>query len=285
MNFYYVNSNNEKIDFSDYPYVFQEGDLLDYSWSYETQENTDSNKITSFKKDITQKNIKIAVIPPFNMTKEEREEKIKEYSNHIFEVFEYDIINDTDGKLYTGTGYYLPCRIYESAKSDWNMGIPFMFNEYKVVIANPYWVKEQKRDFTGAESSSVKGLNYPYNYPYNYTPVKRGISYWQTGNFSYSDFELIIYGPCANPRILINNYPYEVFDTLEEYEYLIIKSLNEEKSVIKYRNNGTTLNIFDLRGKENSVFCKIPPGRLTFNWRGDFKFTLKLYEKRSEPKW
>ncbi|WP_329384503.1 hypothetical protein [Anaerofustis butyriciformans] len=285
MNFYYVNSNNEKIDFTDYPYVFQEGDLLDYSWNYETQENTDINKITSFKKGITQKSIKIAVIPPFDMTKKEREEKIKEYFNHIFEVFEYDIINDSDGKLYTDTGYYLPCRIYESTKSDWNMGLPFMFNDFKVVSANPYWIRKQQRDFTGAESSSVKGLNYPYNYLYNYTPVKRGISYWQTDNFSYSDFELIIYGPCINPRILINNYPYEVFDTLENYEYLIIKSVNEEKSVIKYRNNGTTLNIFDLRGKENSVFNKIPPGRLTFNWRGDFKFTLKLYEKRSEPKW
>lgn len=287
MNFYYVNSNNEKIDFSDYPYVFQEGDLLDYSWGYSSQENEYGNTLDLFKKNVAEKNIKIAIVPDFSMSKDERNNKIREYKNKLFEIFEVDIINNKDGKMYTNTGYYLPCRIYASEKTDWNLGIPFMFNNFKVISANPYWIKEQTKDFTKSSDyySNTGNLDYPYDYMYDYTPNKKGFGYWFTGNSGYSDFEMTIYGPCINPRVLINNYPYEVFDTLENYEYIVIKNVNQEKTVIKYRNNGTTVNLFDSRAKEKSIFSSIPPGKLTLNWNGDFKFTLKLFEKRSEPKW
>ena len=43
-------------------------------------------------------------------------------------------------------------------------------------------------------------------------------------------------------------------------------------------------NIFDARGKEYSVFEKIPAGALDVAWDG-FDFSITLLEERSEPKW
>ena len=65
------------------------------------------------------------------------------------------------------------------------------------------------------------------------------------------------------------------FDSLEVNEYMVINSRNN--TVIKYRSNGTTLNIYDLRAKEQSIFKKIPPGKVSLNWWGAFGFTLTLY--------
>ena len=79
----------------------------------------------------------------------------------------------------------------------------------------------------------------------------------------------------------INGYPYQINDTLEATEYLVIDSTNH--TVTKYLANSTNVSIFDKRDKTKSVFEKIPAGTLNLTWTGLFGFDLVLFDERSEP--
>lgn len=94
---------------------------------------------------------------------------------------------------------------------------------------------------------------------------------------------MTMYGPCVNPRVLINGYPYEVLTTLEAGEYLVIDSA--EQTVVKHLNSGLTSNLYDARGYEYSIFEKIPPGMIRMNWPGDYGIDLVLHLKRREAAW
>lgn len=94
---------------------------------------------------------------------------------------------------------------------------------------------------------------------------------------------MTIYGPCVDPKIIVNGYPYQVNDTLEAGEYIVIRS--REKKVMKYLSNGTIQSIFEKREKKNSVFKRIPSGELILNWDGTFGFDLTIYKERGAPKW
>ena len=164
------------------------------------------------------------------------------------------------------------------------MGLPIMFNDIKILLDYPFWIKEEtKKFYPQTEVRYEKGLDYNYDYAYDYTSQKKGTATWYVDNIRDSDFEMIVYGACANPRIIINGHVYEVFDTLESNEYLVINS--QKNTVIKYLANGTTKNLFDLRGKQQSVFETIPKGNLNLSWSGDFGFDITLFLERSEPKW
>lgn len=102
-------------------------------------------------------------------------------------------------------------------------------------------------------------------------------------HFQSSNFELIIYGPCTDPKITINNYPYQIFDTLSAGEYITVNS--RAKTVTKNLGNGTMQNIFEKRAKDKSIFEPIPSGSLAVNWNGEFGFDFTVFKERSVPKW
>ena len=88
---------------------------------------------------------------------------------------------------------------------------------------------------------------------------------------------------CSNPKVLLNGHPYEVLTTLERNEYLILNTM--EQTITKYLSNGTTDNLFEVRGYDYSVFEKIEPGLVTVNWSGDFGIDLSIFLKRKEAAW
>ena len=94
---------------------------------------------------------------------------------------------------------------------------------------------------------------------------------------------MTIYGPCENPRILINGYPRQIFTSLESNEYLVIDS--RDSTVIKHLANGTTVSVYNSRQFQPSIFEKIPSGLLSIDWTGLFGFDVTLFLERSEPKW
>lgn len=87
----------------------------------------------------------------------------------------------------------------------------------------------------------------------------------------------------VNPKILINDYPYEFFVTLESREYLIIDS--QRRTIRRYLTNGTVQNLFNQRAQKQTVFERIPSGLLNINWSGDYGFDLTLFLNRREPPW
>ena len=114
MKFYYINSRGEKLDLSDYPYLFQEGDLLDSSW----EKDNDKDRYRNIRKTAGEKTFKIAVIPDYTKPLAERKREYVNAINHIADVLDYDVCNNAYGKLFTDSGYYLSCQILDSNKSD-----------------------------------------------------------------------------------------------------------------------------------------------------------------------
>ena len=48
MEFYYINHTGDRIDLSDYPYRFQSGDVLDWTYAYDSSEVV-RNRVSNFR--------------------------------------------------------------------------------------------------------------------------------------------------------------------------------------------------------------------------------------------
>lgn len=200
----------------------------------------------------------------------------------LHEDFELDVRTLRPGRITWGE-YYIDCFISSSSTHPDDEHL-WTDNDISIYCPRPFWVKEDRRTFVPQETPGAQTfLDYEFDYEYDYFYGNPGIAIWQTGNPFKSDFQLIIFGPVIDPRILINGYPYQVFDTLEGTDRLTIDS--RKNTVIKTLSNGTEVNDFDSRNKTESVFEQIPGGTLTLNWSGAFGFDLVLYEERSEPRW
>lgn len=257
---YYENSNGEKINLLQSPYRVIEADWYDSDW----EEKTDGYE----------KEVELDVFGS----------KVDFVSNmeRLYKVFAVDSELGVCGKLYVN-GSYIRCNVLQSKKDDWK-GYVFATVELVFIAPKLEWIQEVKKSFyPHAKENVAIGLNYPFNYPYNYTAENRDVVNFEIDHITANDFRMIVYGPCVNPCVFINGCPYEVYASLDKYEYLVIDS--EEYTITKYQSNGTTANLFDNRGHEYSVFEKIPSGYVNFNWSGDFGFDLLLYLKRKEAKW
>ena len=201
---------------------------------------------------------------------------------NLHEDFELDVRNMTPGRIVWGD-YYIECYITISSTTP-DENLLWTDNEITIYCPYPFWIKEDTQTFMPQDAPGAQPfLDYEFDYDYDYFYGNPGIAIWQT-NFPFaSEFKMTVYGPVSDPRILINGYPYQFFDTLEATEYVVIDSRNNK--ITKHLANGSTQNIFDLRNKAESIFEPIPSGTLTFNWSGAFGFDLTLFEERSEPRW
>lgn len=196
--------------------------------------------------------------------------------------FELDVRNKKLGRIVWGD-YYIDCYITMSSTYPDENNL-WTDNDITIYCPYPFWIKEETRIFMPQEAPGEQPyLDYEFDYEYDYSYGTPGIAIWQT-NFPFtSEFKMTVFGPVSDPRILINGYPYQFFDTLEETEYVVIDS--RSNTITKHLANNSSVNIFDLRNKTESIFEPIPAGTLTFNWSGAFGFDLTLFEERSEPRW
>lgn len=248
-----------------------------YKWKPNTTKKENGDNVYAFEKEA--ENYSITLTLRGNL--EERKALLDE----LTDAFEYDIVNVTPGKIYFGE-YYIECYIKECSNEV--SKIRNNWTECKVGIYCPYpfWATEQMKSFY--KDADMKGeeysfLEYPHDYEYDYSKPKSGLEHWHIEHYRSSNFEMVIYGPCVNPRISIGANIYEVFDTLENSEYVLINS--KKKTVTKYLANGTAENIFYRKGTDNSIFALIPAGDLLISWSGKFGFDITVYKERSVPKW
>ena len=186
-------------------------------------------------------------------------EQLAQNMEHLYSIIAVDAEEGAYGRLYVNDTF-LRCRIQSSRKSNWK---GYVYSEVELTFITPElaWVKEEKMKFyPQAEGTAADGLDFPFDFPFDFADTRKGSATWEIDHVTASDFQMIVYGPCVNPRILINDQVYEVFTTLESNEYMIIDS--RDYTVHKYLANGTVQNLFDNRGLEQSVFEKIPSGLL-----------------------
>lgn len=257
---YYKNSKGEVLWLTRAPFRTVEADWFDSTW-----EETDSG----YEKEIT--------IDVFG-----KREEFTQNMENLYRVISVDSETGNYGRLYVNDTF-LPCQIYKTKKYGWK---GYVYTEVVLTFLAPElsWITVLEKRFYPQEQPALEsGLNFPFNFPFNFADEKRGSSSFEIDHIIPSDFEMIIYGPCVNPKVLINGYPYEILTTLESNEYLALNTL--EETVVKYLSNGTIANLFDVRGYDYSIFEKIPSGLVSVNWSGDFGIDLYIFLKRKEAAW
>ena len=132
------------------------------------------------------------------------------------------------------------------------------------------------------ERYNSRNKDYPHGYAHDYANGAQNTILLNEGLVD-ADFEITIYGACANPMIVIGGHSYSVNTELLTGEYLKINS--KEKKIYKVKTNGEVVNQFDFRNRDHYIFKKIGAGANNVAWSGIFGFDVTLLEERSEPKW
>ena len=257
---YYENSRGEKLNLLKRPYRTVEADWFDADWKDSTDgyEKTVSIDVFGDKAEFQQ-----------NM-------------ETLYRILSLDSETGTYGRLYVN-GSFLRCRVQASKKSGWK---GYVYSEAELTFYAPElsWIEVLSQSFYAQdEAVTVSGMDFEYDHDFDFTESKRGVASLEVDHSVASDFQMLIYGPCVNPKIIINDWTYEVKTTLESGEYILIDS--QECTITKYKSNGFAENIFNDRGYVQSVFEPIPSGMLLLNWSGLFGFDLTLFLKRREAKW
>ena len=253
------------------------GYFHEYEWKPNATEREMGATVNAFTKE--------PVIYDITLTVRGTEKERKQILNKLTNAFEYDVVNLTPGRIYYGE-YYIDGYVKKSSNEVSNENNSRTDCKIEIYCPYPFWSMEQQASFYPDSANKGKPyifLDYPIKFDFDYSRRNTGTQNWNIEHFRDNNFEMIIYGPCADPRILINGYPYQIYDTLEEGEYILIKS--REKTITKHLRNGTVQNIFAKRAKDKSVFALIPSGTLTLNWSGEFGFDIKVYKERSVPEW
>ena len=257
---YYKNSKGEILNLTKAPFRTVEADWFDSDWTESSEGYEKTVNIDVFGK---------------------REEFVQNMER-LYSVIAVDAEENTYGQLYVNDTF-LRCRIQSSTKENWK---GYVYSEVELTFIAPElsWVTEVTRQFSPrSEASGTSGLDYPYDYPFDFAEEKFGVATWDVDHVKSSEFQMIMYGPCTNPYVLINNHSYAVYTDLEAGEYLIIDS--RSSTIYKYLSNGTAENLFNERGLADSTFKPIPSGLLHINWSGEFGFDLTLFLERREARW
>lgn len=278
MKFYYKNHKGEIINLSNYPYVFQEGDILNWNYTYDNDGTKTNNYINGPK----EYKIKVAVAADKNLSYEEREEVWKQSVDNLVETASVDVANDKTGAIYTDTGYYLPCKISGFEKTSYSRQGNVISGQFTVVADSQEWITEISKSFIPGTDVSINALDYPHDYPYDYAP-KVSTGSIMNDNYMAADFRLTIFGPAVNPAVTIGENVYKVYTELTEDEYLVIDS--QTRTVTQYDALGNQERKYNSRDKNYEIYAQIPVGSQAVSWDGGFGFDLTLYQKRSEPRW
>lgn len=202
--------------------------------------------------------------------------------NEFHEAMTVDIINKTPGRIEFEQNY-IECFIITTNTYP-DDASHMTLNDIVIWAPYPFWIQKlEKQFYPQSEIKEGGGLDFSTDFPFDFASENAGTALWYVDHYAPSNFEMIIYGPCLNPRVLINGYPYQIFTELESSDYLVLDS--KKHTIVKHLANGSTSNLYNSRQFSPSVFAKIPRGDLVFNWNGEFGFDLTLYIERSEPKW
>lgn len=279
MDFYFINSNNRKIDLTKPPYIgLLSNDLFDFEWDYITQGQA-VQKIVKFEKRMKKKTFHVVISG--GTDKEYRENLDK-----FLQLTDVDINNLRMGKLYVGD-YYLECYVYASAKQTRYISTNKTSVECSIICENGNWQSDEKWRFfeggtEGEGETTGNGIVYPYDYMYDYS-APFGKNTIINESYLDTDFEMIFYGPSLLPEVTIGGYDYRINYELDANDYLVINSKTKTCTVVKY--DGTKVNVFMYRDRDWNIFEKIKSGGNLVILSDRQALDVTLFYERSEPFW
>lgn len=275
MDIFYQNSSGKRLYLDRGAYkMLAKSSLWDYEWEYSTN-NYNGRPQMSGKRKSVKRSINVVVSAG---TTAECLQNLSELSNF----FDIDVIKGSAGRIYVGSGY-LKCFVIKSSKSDKYIKTRRTTVAFDVLPDGEEWIYEQTYIFRPQEESKTgKNLDFNFDFPFDFY---NGMSNMALLNEAITDvdFEMIVYGKCENPEIMIDGQKYIVHCQLGSGEYLVINSLT--KKIYKVKNDGEKVNQYHLQDTDWYIFQKISSGKHTVSWSGLFGFDITLFERRSEPKW
>lgn len=228
---YKSGSTGEEINLSDNRIKTQikKAGLYDYEWELDESELKIGSKINGFGK----KAKRYEMILDFRGNKEERAES----AERLHRITERDLQAKSPGKLYFKGGY-IECYIVGTKYEECNLARTVR-KKMNVYAPYPFWITENPYTFHSYGVSSTDNKRYPGRYPCRYANGMNN-TYIQNPHFTDANFTLVIYGPVANPQVIIGDKSYLVNIVLEQGERLEIDS--RTRIITKVSKNGEQFN-------------------------------------------
>lgn len=242
-----------------------------HNWEYEAQavQLLNGERVSTFRKKAVTYEVELVV----QGTDIQRRALITAFHDDI----ERDIKTLTPGRV-VYNDWYINCYVIGSALDPDETVDRWTNNKLSLYVPSGYWYRDLKKELRyDREAEQSPYLDYEYDYAYDYMVPAYGTEIWNTDIPFASDFEMVIYGPCVNPRVLINHHIYMVYATVPVGETLVVNSKEHTVMIGDY-------NAFDDRYKAESIFDQIPGGELRIDW-GSFDMDITLFNERSSPKW
>lgn len=269
----YINSEGKEYKFYDARVRATSGNFHKHAWTPETSKRKIGEIVQGFEKDAAEYEITFTVRGAL--------EDRKTFLDEMQDAFETDVLLERPGRIYFGD-YYIDGFVTSSETKTSDIAVYYSQNKVKLYCPRPIWTKENPYTFYSYGASSSDNKRYPGRYPFRYANGMNN-THVQNPHFTDANFTLVIYGPVANPQVIIGDKSYLVNIVLEQGERLEIDS--RTRIITKVSKNGEQVNAFHNREKGKTFFKKIPPGRQKVVWSGKFDWDLVIYEERSEPRW
>lgn len=249
----------------------------DFSWSKKTYGKRYGERVLGFTKDAKEYTVNLL----FGGSYDERKRVLDLFHSAI----ENDVMNETPGTL-RWDDFTIKCFIISSETHPSSSVEGYTENEVNIYCPDPFWVRTTSSEFyiqdlPEVDTSDAK--DYPNQYPFNYLGETRRQSTLTNDSLFSSNWELVINGYAADPKIKIGNLEIAMNLVINASEYLTINS--RDKTIILTNVFGRKLNRFGYRDVSNYIFEKIPKGLSNVTWNGGYSWTLTLFEERSEPRW
>ena len=263
----YVNTLGEEIVFGGGPWHFGDTDLLDTSAAHRSI----GGRITGFDREISEMSLDVWLDGP----EDER--------RRLADVTSYDVRVGKPGTLYAGD-CRMSCWIPGIAPHDWYQ-LPGLFGaELTIVADDPVWVREAAVTLESRDDRDLGGLNYPHDYPHDYLH-SGGSSLVIENPFRLpAKCDIYIPGPASDPYVIIAGNRYQVRDSIDRGQLLVIRGFGERGIFVRH-SDGTERNVFDKRVSEDGArpFAEIPVGRSVAKWSGSYNVEVVMYEERTLP--
>lgn len=269
----YKNHLNEIFEFGKDGIYVNMSDLHDYEWTVTEK----GNRIAALNRSVSKRELPVIIIC-------ETEAQGITARNKLLEIVEKDVLALQHGQIILGD-YYYRCFVTKSQKGEYLKSKRYMTVTLTLTSDYPYWVKEETfvfRKLDEQTGSSGKNLDFTYDFPFDFFSGMGSKAMNNTG-FAGTNFRMIIYGACSDPAVYVSGHLYQVECDVAAQEYLTIDSVTKKAYITK--NDGTVVNVFNLRNRDSYLFEKIPPGQNTVVWEGNYGVDIILLEERSEPKW
>ena len=266
----YTNGDGETVDMRvDGRWHYNETDLHDYEWGYDDVDD----RVAGFRREPRDYSLRV-IMAGGNAAER----------NRATDVFERDVAAGEPGTLRVGPSE-LRCWVIASEKDLWWYDERTMAMELTIHADDPVWTREAGFQFLKQASvEAVGGMDYPHDYPHDYSADNRASSI-ASPFAGPCACRITVYGPAANPYVVIGSNRYQVDCTVADGGLLVVDGLAKTISLKDRYGREQSAFAQGVRGEGALIFARVPPGESTVLWSGAFGFDVALIEERSEPAW